>query len=56
MISNFYSTLLFLFSFAFTLAQNNNSAVDSLIIKERATITIINVRWPAGDRPSGDGK
>ena len=32
------------------------SGIDSLIIRERATITIINVRWPSGDSPSGDGK
>ena len=37
MISNFYSTLLFLLSFAFTLAQSNNTIIDSLISKENIT-------------------
>ena len=37
MISNFYSTLLFLLSFAFTLAQSNNTIVDSLISKDNIT-------------------
>ena len=34
MISNFYSTLLFLLSFAFTLAQSNNTIIDSLISQD----------------------
>ena len=37
MISNFFSTLFFLLSFAFTLAQSNNSIVDSLIGKDNIT-------------------
>ena len=37
MISNFYSTLLFLLSFAFTLAQSNNTIIDSLISQDNIT-------------------
>ena len=32
------------------------SGIDSLMIKTRATPTMINVRWPSGDNPSGEGK
>jgi len=37
MISNFYSTLFFLLSFAFTVAQSKNTVVDSLISKDYIT-------------------
>ena len=32
------------------------SGIDSLMIKIRATPTMINVRCPSGDSPSGEGK
>jgi len=37
MISNFYSTLFFLLSFAFTLAQSNNTLIDSLMSQDNIT-------------------
>ena len=37
MISNFFSTLFFLLSFAFTLAQSNNAIIDSLMSQDNIT-------------------
>ena len=37
MISNFFSTLFFLLSYAFTLAQSNNAIIDSLMSQDNIT-------------------